>query len=340
MAEKKLSVVITGDAKGARKAMGEVGSGADGMHSKLQSVGAGVGKVFKAAAVGATVLGVGVASFLKGGVDSLVNLEKLSAQTNAVIKSTGGAAGVTADQVSKYADSLEKATGVEAEGIIQGQNMLLTFTNLKNGVGEGNDIFNQATDIMTDMSVAMGTDASKTAVQLGKALNDPIKGISALSKVGVTFTDQQKAQIKAMVEAKKVTWDVVELESPDVGRGCDEGLFEKLDYARIAPKADFLPADLDEAWIVAHREHLRRLYLAQVRALAEQCLEQGTTGTAEPHLERALTLAPSDERHYALLIRLQLAAGCPGLASHTRQRAREALAHRGWTAAGTASEMP
>ena len=105
-------------------------------------------------------------------------------------------------------------------------------------------------------------------------------------------------------------------------------------------KYNFLPADLDEAWIVAHREHLRRLYLAQVRALAEQCLEQGTTGTAEPHLERALTLAPSDERHYALLIRLQLAAGCPGLASHTRQRAREALAHRGWTAAGTASEMP
>lgn len=113
-----------------------------------------------------------------------------------------------------------------------------------------------------------------------------------------------------------------------------------LDAALRLYRADFLPADLDEAWIVAHREHLRRLYLAQVRALAEQCLEQGTTGTAEPHLERALTLAPSDERHYALLIRLQLAAGCPGLASHTRQRAREALAHSGWTAAGTASEMP
>lgn len=204
MAEKKLAVVITGDAKGARKAMGDVGSGADGMHSKLQSVGAGVGKVFKAAAVGAGVLAVGVGAFLKGGADSLINLERLAGQTQAVIKSTGGAAGVSAEQVSSYADSIEKATGVEAEGIIQGENMLLTFTNLKNGVGEGNDIFNQATDIMTDMSVAMGTDTSKTAVQLGKALNDPIKGISALSKVGVTFTDQQKAQIKAMVEAGDV----------------------------------------------------------------------------------------------------------------------------------------
>ena len=204
MAERKLSVVITGDAKGARKAMGDVGSGADGMHSKLQSVGAGVGKVFKAAAVGAGALAVGVGAFLKGGADSLINLERLAGQTQAVIKSTGGAAGVSAGQVAAYADSIEKATGVEAEGIIQGENMLLTFTNIKNGVGEGNDIFNKATDIMTDMSVAMGTDASKTAVQLGKALNDPIKGISALSKVGVTFTDQQKAQIEAMVEAGDV----------------------------------------------------------------------------------------------------------------------------------------
>lgn len=204
MAEKKLAVVITGDAKGARKAFGEVGSGAGGMQSKLQSVGAGVGKVFKAAAVGAGVLAVGVGAFLKGGVDSLIELERLGAQTEAVIKSTGGAAGVTAEQVSAYAQSIEKATGVEAEGIISGQNMLLTFKNVKNEVGAGNDIFNQATDIMTDMSVAMGTDASKTAVQLGKALNDPIAGISALSKVGVTFTDQQKAQIKAMVEAGDV----------------------------------------------------------------------------------------------------------------------------------------
>ena len=204
MAEKKLSVVITGDAKGARKAFGDVGSSAGGMQSKLQSVGAGVGKIFKAAAVGAGVLAVGVTAFLKGGVDSLINIEKLGAQTEAVIKSTGGAAGVTRAQVDEYAGALERATGVEAEVITQGQNMLLTFTNIKNGVGAGNDIFNQATDIMTDMSVAMGTDASKTAVQLGKALNDPIKGISALSKVGVSFTEQQKAQIKAMVEAGDV----------------------------------------------------------------------------------------------------------------------------------------
>lgn len=58
--------------------------------------------------------------------------------------------------------------------------------------------------------------------------------------VSVEYNGEQ-AKVKAMVEAKKVTWDVVELESPDVGRGCDEALFEKLDYSKIGSKADFAP---------------------------------------------------------------------------------------------------
>ena len=49
-----------------------------------------------------------------------------------------------------------------------------------------------------------------------------------------------------MVEAKKVTWDVVEVESPDAARGCDEGLFEKLDYSKLVDKADLLPAAVNE----------------------------------------------------------------------------------------------
>jgi len=59
--------------------------------------------------------------------------------------------------------------------------------------------------------------------------------------ISVEYNGEQ-AKVKAMVEAKKVTWDVVELESPDVGRGCDEGLFEKLDFSKIGAKADFAPA--------------------------------------------------------------------------------------------------
>src|SRR6266568_4406895 len=66
--------------------------------------------------------------------------------------------------------------------------------------------------------------------------------------VAVEYNGEQ-AKIKAMVETKKVSWDVVEVESPDVARGCDEGLFEKLDYARIGNKADFIPAAVNECGI-------------------------------------------------------------------------------------------
>lgn len=80
-----------------------------------------------------------------------------------------------------------------------------------------------------------------------KAFYEPIEK-SGVKVVPVEYNGEQ-AKIKAMVETKKVTWDVVEVESPDVARGCDEGLFEKLDYAKIAPKSDFLPAAVTECGV-------------------------------------------------------------------------------------------
>ena len=134
--------------------------------------------------------------------------QQLDAQTTAAIKATGSAAGVTTKQVLDYAQSLGDATGIQHQNIQTGQNMLLTFTGIKNAVGAGNDIFNQATAAMTDMATKMaggaiptGEQMQTTSIQLGKALNDPIKGITALSKVGVSFTEDQKKQIKTMVEA-------------------------------------------------------------------------------------------------------------------------------------------
>ena len=61
----------------------------------------------------------------------------------------------------------------------------------------------------------------------------------------------EQAKIKAMVETRKVTWDVVEVESPDAARGCDEGLFEKLDWSKVGNKADYQPAAVHECGIGA-----------------------------------------------------------------------------------------
>jgi phage-related protein len=139
--------------------------------------------------------------FLKGAFDEAQESIKTGAQTVAVLKSTNNAAGLTAKGFGDLATSISNKTGIDDEQIQAGENMLATFTNVRNEVGAGNDIFTQATKIATDMSVATGTDAVKANLQLGKALNDPIKGVGALARVGVTFTDQQKEQIKTMVKA-------------------------------------------------------------------------------------------------------------------------------------------
>lgn len=81
-----------------------------------------------------------------------------------------------------------------------------------------------------------------------KAYFEPFEKATGVKVIGVEYNGEQ-AKIKAMVEAKNITWDVVEVESPDVTRGCDEGLFEKLDYSKIGNKADFMPAAVHECGI-------------------------------------------------------------------------------------------
>jgi hypothetical protein len=154
--------------------------------------------------LGASVAGGILATALVRGskavVDAAINQNKANAQTAAVIKSTGGAAHVTAKQVGELSGAISQQTGIMDDTVQASANMLLTFRNIRNEVGKGNDIFNQATKVVTDMSVALGQDGVKSAIQLGKALNDPIHGLTSLMRVGVTFTEAQKKQIKTLVE--------------------------------------------------------------------------------------------------------------------------------------------
>jgi len=149
-------------------------------------------------AVGA-LAGLGLASVFKGFIEEAAESAKIGRLTDAVIKSTGGAAKLTAEQVGDLAGAISNKTAVDDEAIQGGANLLLTFTKVRNELGKGNDIFNQATQAAVDMSVALGTDVSGASLQLGKALNDPIKGLSVLGKAGVSFTEDQKKQVKQLV---------------------------------------------------------------------------------------------------------------------------------------------
>lgn len=186
-------------------AEGELGLKPDlrGFESNLKG---SLGKVAGAAAgiFAGAFAAIKVGSFFRGAISEAIEAANVIAQTGAVIKSTGGIAGITAEHVDKLATKLSELTGVDDELIAQGENVLLTFTNIRDAAGKGNDVFTQATTLALDMSKALGTDLQGSIIQVGKALNDPIKGVTALQRVGVSFTEQQKEQIKVLTESGDV----------------------------------------------------------------------------------------------------------------------------------------
>ena len=176
-----------------------------GLTRSLNKSQSGLKRFGKMAAFAAGAAGIGaLIAVTRVGISEFNDQQKVLAQTNAVLTSTKSIAKVTAKQIGDLSQSIMEKTGIDDEAIASGQNLLLTFTKIRNETGKGNDIFNQATLAMTNLSVAMGKDLSSSSILVGKALNDPIKGVGALSRAGVQFTASQKDSIKAMVESGNV----------------------------------------------------------------------------------------------------------------------------------------
>ena len=155
--------------------------------------------------LGAGFVGLaGVGLVIREAFGEMAQAQKVSAQTAAVLESTGGAAGVTADDIRTMSESLMQLSGADDEVIQSGANMLATFTQVRNEAGRGNDIFTRATAAALDMSFALGIDMTQASLRLGKALNDPVRGITALRRSGVQFTKSQEKQIKAWVESGQI----------------------------------------------------------------------------------------------------------------------------------------
>lgn len=191
-----VTVTITGDAGSLKRALGDAESSLSSFASKAQSVGERATSIGRSMTLGVTLP---LAALGKMAFDELSQAAAASAQTEAAIRSTGGAANVTAKQVDALSQSLLNKSGIDDEVIKSGANVLLTFTGIRNEVGAGNDIFNQATKATLDLSVAFGKDMTSSAILVGKALQDPIAGVAALRRVGVQLSDSQVELIKNLV---------------------------------------------------------------------------------------------------------------------------------------------
>lgn len=166
------------------------------------------------AKVGAVAAGVAVAllaketwDFAKASVDAAreakVNEDRLRNVTKQMGLTRGEYKGATA-RILDYSDALSKSIGIEDDTIQIVQAKLATFGNLTTSINEAGGAFDRATVAAFDLAKAGFGTAEGNAVQLGKALNDPIKGLASLAKSGVTFTDAEKERIKTLVESNRI----------------------------------------------------------------------------------------------------------------------------------------
>jgi hypothetical protein len=122
-------------------------------------------------------------------------VEKKLAQA---LKSTGHSAGLTHKQLLLMASGLQSVTTHGDEAIIEAQALMLTFTNINK------DVFPQTLESILNVSDAMGQDLKQSTIQIGKALNDPIQGMSALRRIGIQLSDTQKKQVKSFMAVNDV----------------------------------------------------------------------------------------------------------------------------------------
>ena len=195
-----ISVTISGNATPLKKAVDE----ADGRLGKF----GGTAKKFGIAAA-AGFAAAGAAAIVVG--KQLIAAGEAASTSNARIKQIadsmglfGDQAGAVTDRLVKLAEATARNTGVDQNAIKLTQAKLLTFGELAKTAGEVGGAFDRATQAAVDLAAAGFGEASGNAVQLGKALQDPIKGMTALNKSGVTFTETEKARIETLVASNKL----------------------------------------------------------------------------------------------------------------------------------------
>jgi hypothetical protein len=203
-----LGAKLVADANQYISDMQKAGQATDGTQSSIQGLGA--------QAVGATA---GIAVLTKAAQEVgkyLIAAEQAAdafnmtqAKQDAILKATGGDAGVTANELKQLTDELSREDGVTKEVVMDSESMMLTFTNISDNV------FPRAVKDAFDLQTVFGSVESATKA-LGLALNDPTNGLTALSRVGIRFDADQKTQIDNFVAennlaaAQGIILDIVE----------------------------------------------------------------------------------------------------------------------------------
>ena len=182
----ELYIKITADGtqleNGLNKAQGQL----DGFGNHIKKVGEMLVAAFSVYAI---------YDYTKEALAAYDGMVKAEAKVAQAIKQTGGAAKLSYTELRDEADKLKGLTLFDDDKILNDATaQLLTFTNI------AGDNFKRAQIAAMNLSTVLDGDLKSASIQVGKALNDPVMGLKALSRSGVQFSAEQTALIKSLAE--------------------------------------------------------------------------------------------------------------------------------------------
>jgi len=125
--------------------------------------------------------------------------EQTQKQLQAVLNSTGNAAGFTREELNKLGIELANKSTFDTSEITAAQTALLAFSGI---VG---DDFVRAQQAAADMAARTGMSLTSAAETIGRALDVPSQGMAALSRQGFRFSEQQKELVKYLEDTGRTS---------------------------------------------------------------------------------------------------------------------------------------
>lgn len=133
-----------------------------------------------------------ITSFVKSAIAGYNETAQANAKMNAVLISTQGIAGVTAESIKKMTAGLSDKTLFSKTALTDAAAVLLIFTKI------GKEAFPQVLQSAANMSTVFGTDLQSSIIKIGKAMNSPAIGLKALTRSAGLFTETQQEMIKKL----------------------------------------------------------------------------------------------------------------------------------------------
>lgn len=172
--------------------MGKAADSLKGFSKQAESISKGLDSVGKKMSLAITAP---LLLLAKAGLDEAKQAREAMGQVTAALESTGGASGKTAVELQKSAKALQNLSTFDDDEILRNVTAnLLTFGNIQG------DVFDKAQLAVVNLASRMGGDLAGASIKVGRALNDPIGGMKALTRLGIAFNTNQQETIKSMVK--------------------------------------------------------------------------------------------------------------------------------------------